>query len=359
MLWRKQSSIYALTRLAFLFGASFFAVIPVSAQILNPNVIGTEQENEKNRPRDIDDFRLAINPGVVVLAEDLTIKRNETDTVESIAVLDGGARASWHVDLTTADWKLGEHVGLHLQAWAGNMHYKKQVINTLNERGEDDRVSSDLGTRMTGYYTVVSPVFYLGSRSRYKGFRIGLGYGVQSLRLSGNFLFRDEDERVLLFSETAASRFDFIDNLRQTTLLSSGFNITGGDPLASYMILTLNQPLGLENYGRYILLRDGFSLRGNNLFLLQYLLRGPPSGKLNLSLEEAYGAISLGRNNLNVSRRAAGTGFVFISWGTDFLCPTEACIYQATYGATMFRERELQLDLRLFRFSYSIRLVLL
>lgn len=104
---------------------------------------------------------------------------------------------------------------------------------------------------------------------------------------------------------------------------------------------------------------DGFSLRGNNLFLLQYLLRGPPSGKLNLSLEEAYGAISLGRNNLNVSRRAAGTGFVFISWGTDFLCPTEACIYQATYGATMFRERELQLDLRLFRFSYSIRLVLL
>ena len=134
MLWRKQSSIYALTRLAFLFGASFFAVIPVSAQILNPNVIGTEQENEKNRPRDIDDFRLAINPGVVVLAEDLTIKRNETDTVESIAVLDGGARASWHVDLTTADWKLGEHVGLHLQAWAGNMHYKKQVINTLNER---------------------------------------------------------------------------------------------------------------------------------------------------------------------------------------------------------------------------------
>lgn len=324
---------------------------------LDPATIGSP--DPAPRPSGGPDYYLAINPGVVVVGEDLQIKRNETETVESYGEMDGGARVSWHLDLTTADFKLGRYMGLHLLAWAGSMEFKKQVIKTYNSEGKEDRVATDLGTRMSGYYSVVSPVLYVGSESRYDGFRLGVGYGVQSLKLSGNFLFRDEDERVLLFSEVSGSRAEFTRNLMETTLLSSGFNVTGGDPFASYLILNLTRPDGLANYGRYIIFRDGFSLRGNNLFLLNYLMRGPVSGKLNLNFEEAYGAISLGRNNLNLTRHAAGTAFVFISLGTDTLCPTRACVFQASYGATVFKERELQLDFRMFRFSYSFRLRLL
>lgn len=328
----------------------------LQAEVFSPDVIGTEQEE---RAPDSLDFRLAINPGVAIRAEDLKIKRNQTDTVESVAELDGGAEVSWHVDLTTTDLRLSDNVGFHLIGWAGSMRFEKQVIKKINAEGKEDRVSTDLGTRMTGYYTLVAPVFYIGSKSRYDGLRLGVGYGAQSFRFSGNFLFRDEDERVLLFSETSLDRFDFVRSLRETTLLSSGFNLTGGDPWASLLILNLTQPEGLANYGRYILFRDGFSLRGNNLFLLNYLTRGPPSGKLRLSFEEAYGAISLGRNNINLRRRAAGTGFVFLSWGTDSLCPTEACVFQATYGGTLFQERELDFDFRVFQFTYSFRLKIL
>lgn len=328
-----------------------------SSADLDPSIVGTDSSEKPASTGH--DYYLAINPGVVVVGEDLVITRNETETVKSIGELDGGLRVSWHLDLTTADLRLGRYAGFHVLAWAGSMHFQKQVINTYDAEGKQDRVASDLGTRMSGYYSVIAPVFYIGSQSRYDGFRFGIGYGAQSLRLSGNFLFRDEDERVLLFSETSSDRTAFIRNLRETTLLSSGFNLTGGDPISSYLILNLSQPEVLENYGRYIMLRDGFSLRGNNLFLLNYLMRGPVSGKLNLSFEEAYGAISLGRNNLNLTRRAAGTGFIFMSLGTDALCPTKGCVFQASYGLTMFKERELRFALTNFRLSYSFRLVLL
>ncbi|HBS06108.1 MAG TPA: hypothetical protein DEA96_14165, partial [Leptospiraceae bacterium] len=319
-----------------------FSQFSLPAQPLEPDVVGEPDTASEEEPAP-SDFRLAINPGVVLGHEDLVIKKGQESAVGSFAEMDGGSRPSWHVDLTTADWKLEDFVGIHLLAWAGNLEFKKQMISTLDEQGQPDRISSDLGTRMTGYYTVISPVLYVGSNNRYDGFRFGFGYGVQSMRISGNFIFQNEDQRVLLFSQSAPDRSDFVRNLQQTTLFSSGFNVTGGDPIASYLILNLQQPWGLETYGKYILFRDGFSIRGNNLVLLNYLTRGAPAGKLNLSLEEAYGAISLGRNNVNITRKAAGTGFMFLSWGTGILCPTDACIFQGSYGVTFFKERELHL----------------
>ena len=96
-----------------------FLFSETSSADLDPSIVGTDSSEKPASTGH--DYYLAINPGVVVVGEDLVITRNETETVKSIGELDGGLRVSWHLDLTTADLRLGRYAGFHVLAWAGSM----------------------------------------------------------------------------------------------------------------------------------------------------------------------------------------------------------------------------------------------
>lgn len=327
----------------------------------DPAIMG---ESDPDQPAgddsmDYTSYWIFINPGFVVSVEEFAITKFLDIDKRTKAIMRSPAKTTWYLDLTTPDlWSFGAF-GIHLLAYGKGMQFQKQIYNEPVEfegRESTLRLAKDVGTRMQGYYVFSAPVLYLGSKDRYSGIRIGVGYGPVYLQLSGTSLLSGDSERALFFAQNSSGRSDLLDKLQERILFSDGFDLRQGDSLVSYLVWNLNKADNLDLYGRYLLFRDGITIRGFNLYLLDQFLNNPEYSRFEFNFFEAYAIINLSRENINITRKAQGTVFAYLSVGTDSLCPTSGCIFRIAYGSTRFRIRNMDFNFSTLLFSYSFRL---
>lgn len=332
-----------------------------STKDFDPAIMGESDLDRDSNDTETDytSYWLYLNPGFVITVEELRISKFLDVDSRTSAIMRAPAQGSWYVDVATPDiWSFGSF-GFHLLAYGKGVEYRKQIyrepIEIYGEQGTA-RLARDVGTRIQGYYVFTAPVLYLGSKDRYDGFRIGVGYGPMYLRLSGSALLSGDAERALFFALNSEGRNDLLSQLQERILFSDGFDLRQGDPIVSYLIWNLNQQNNLETYGQYLVFRDGITLRGFNLFLLDRLLNDQQYDRFDFNFFEAYALINLSRENINITRKAQGTFFGYMSIGTSSLCPTDACLIRFAYGTSRFRIRNLDFNFSTLLFSYSIRL---
>ncbi|WP_244245533.1 hypothetical protein [Leptospira kemamanensis] len=245
-------------------------------------------------------------------------------------------------DVKTRDWQIGEYWGFFILNRNVSFQNTRQIIRvTPTAENENGRENIDLQTQVSGTYTMLLPVLYLGQKGN-DHFRIGLGFGVGAVNLQGTADFNDGiglfvNNQVFNSGNTLDNK---IDNLGRYSLLTTG-NIDG-DPYRAHLLSNLSQGNNLENLAIYSLFNNGRP--SASLEPLSYFLFLNASGG-QLTPLEVYALATLSKGRVTSKTNYAKSYYLF------YEIPMGPFTFRLGFGGPFYNQNNYTIDITGFEMS--------
>ena len=306
------------------------------------------------------DYWLQINPGVRLHRTTMQVNGHGY-----LGLMTHSAVADWSLDVQSSGLLLSQSdgwtTGVYLLARSGPIRFNRQLHRSWDSSSEFDLEALpenllfgdtsivNAGTRMDGFYAYLVPVFYI-SHKKWKGVRVGGGIGPSYVEVGGTIEMFDSSAPYTFAGGTQGKTREEI--LRQIGYfhLTSGLIGSSTDPVRRAMLIQLDAPGMLENYGIYAYSRGWGSQRLDlySLFVLRQMEKYFP---YPLTPFEAYGLFSLSRTNVELKQSAAPAIFIYLEMPVH-----EFLMTRLSFGGPVFYHQGYQYNVRTFELAISVPL---
>ena len=294
----------------------------------------------------------SLEPGIALTSTSLNIQGTGFRKGNHALLLDApdSFQPVWTVDIMSPAVSIGKNVGLQLwlHGRGYNLRYQKYEDASFDASGEasDTSVVANLGTRIHGQYYSALPSIYYSLEKDSVGFRFGLGLGSSWVDLKGLAHVDNDWKRSILL--TASGPNDLVSKLQAASIIQAGIDFSSGDRRYNTLLLTLDQPGGLERMGAYILSRGSLKTDLTSLYLLTYLTGNQLPGQLQLSPLEAIGAIGASRLSLDFHEQNVPTFFIYGQYSARHM------VLRFSFGGPVFARNGFRYELLGIMVSLSV-----
>ncbi|MCB1178117.1 MAG: hypothetical protein KDK36_11100 [Leptospiraceae bacterium] len=309
----------------------------------NPEIPKLEIEPEKKSPK-----WFSINPGVVFGSKTLRVNGfgNEALITEGQA-----ASTDWMFDVKSRNFQFSEYFGVHLLFHNSSFLLDHQFVTRPSapssgeeggSGGETKQSREDLGTRVSGRYSMLVPIFYFGKDDT-DAARLGFGVGPSNVKLVGNADFQDSSFALMSLLSDTSNKVAYLNRITSYQLLRGAIDLNGGDPVYNYLLMNLSTGQNLEYLGYYLAYKN--LLKIDPLFLA---FNGGKTGTYNAI--EALALSSLARGNFNINKQLAFSFMALLESPKIF----NLFRFRLTFGGPVFKESSYTFRLNTFQLALFV-----